>query len=398
MAARAAGAIAALALAVGAAAGGAPTAGETDARALLERVSATYREFSSFRFEGVMTTRSQMGTRNQSGELAFLFAAAGGRRFRLDMHGAMLDVTRISDGDTTWTYAPSLGQYTREATRVDSGATLVAMTNAPPLLPYLDLSRNLVSATRTGQETLEASGRAIPCDVVEAIFSPPAGVGGRLGPVELWIDRVRGVVLRDERSMTIAASTAGDSLHVTQRTDYALARLGEALPDTLFRFAPPPGAKEAVAQSAQSDASEESPLRGKPAPDFSLHDLAGKPRHLAALRGQVVMLDFWATWCGPCRAELPTVVKLATEYKRKGLVVWAVNVRESAALASGFMKRNHYPLDVLLDHDGGVTTSYGAVAIPTLVVIDRKGVVAAHFVGLHEEADLRAALKLAGLQ
>jgi thiol-disulfide isomerase/thioredoxin len=138
-------------------------------------------------------------------------------------------------------------------------------------------------------------------------------------------------------------------------------------------------------------------LTGTRAADFTLKDLKGITHNLAKLRGKVVMLDFWASWCGPCRMTMPVVDKLTREYKTKGLVVFSVNLRESADIAGGYMKKNGYAMQTLLDTDGAVAGRYQVSGIPSLVIVDRKGVIRAHLVGAHGEDDLRDALAEAGL-
>jgi len=119
--------------------------------------------------------------------------------------------------------------------------------------------------------------------------------------------------------------------------------------------------------------------------------------HLADLRGKIVMLDFWATWCQPCRHELPTIEGLSRKYKEKNVLVLGIN-DEDVATAKHFLEKNHPDLETL--HDGGrkVNRMYGCHAIPTVVVINPQGTIVAHFVGGRSEDVLIAALKQAGMQ
>jgi thiol-disulfide isomerase/thioredoxin len=124
-------------------------------------------------------------------------------------------------------------------------------------------------------------------------------------------------------------------------------------------------------------------LAGKPAPAFTLKDLEGKSVELGQLKGSVVVLDFWATWCGPCVQSLPHIAELSREQGPKGLKVFAVNQQEGEAEVKQFLSAHSElnGLTVLLDSDGAVGAKYLANAIPETVVIGKDGVIKKVFVG-----------------
>jgi peroxiredoxin len=113
----------------------------------------------------------------------------------------------------------------------------------------------------------------------------------------------------------------------------------------------------------------------KPAPDFTLTSLQGKSVTLSSLQGKVVVLDFWATWCPPCRASLPHTQGMSQSANTRAgdLVVLAVNAREDATTVRSFLKQHGYTFTVLMDTQGAAMEKYGVSGIPTFVVIDRKG-------------------------
>jgi thiol-disulfide isomerase/thioredoxin len=125
----------------------------------------------------------------------------------------------------------------------------------------------------------------------------------------------------------------------------------------------------------------ESALVGKPAPDFELELLDGKKFHLAGHKGKVVMLDFWATWCGPCLQAMPQVEKVAEAFKDRDVELVAVNLQETAKDVTSMLERHKLKVTVALDRDGVVAEKYAANAIPQTVIIDREGKVARLFVG-----------------
>lgn len=137
------------------------------------------------------------------------------------------------------------------------------------------------------------------------------------------------------------------------------------------------------------------PLRvNQLAPDFRLSDLAGRPVSLSSFHGKrAVLLDFWATWCAPCRAAMPGLQDLADRYRDHGLEVVTIDQRESLDHVRLFIERKKYSFQVLLDLDGAVGDQYGVQGIPTSVLIDRNGVVQSIFVGSFSEGELQKQLQ-----
>jgi thiol-disulfide isomerase/thioredoxin len=108
------------------------------------------------------------------------------------------------------------------------------------------------------------------------------------------------------------------------------------------------------------------------APNFKLRNLEGREVSLDQFRGKVVLLDFWATWCGPCRVTMPLLERLQKEFP-KGMVLLAINLQESASVVRNYVREQDINSEVLLDEDGAVGSAYGAEAIPLQVLIDKEG-------------------------
>lgn len=118
--------------------------------------------------------------------------------------------------------------------------------------------------------------------------------------------------------------------------------------------------------------------------DFNLKDLTGRPSSLSAYKGKVVFLNFWATWCGPCRAEIPSMEQLYTELKDEGFTIVAVNSQEPLEQVSAFVDDMGMSFPVLLDSAGKVGAVYGVRAIPTTYIIDPRGAIRGRMVGTRD--------------
>ncbi|HJV64664.1 MAG TPA: TlpA disulfide reductase family protein [Geomonas sp.] len=123
-------------------------------------------------------------------------------------------------------------------------------------------------------------------------------------------------------------------------------------------------------------------IEGNPAPDFTLKDMSGRAVQLSSLRGKVVLVNFWATWCPPCRAEVPSMVKLNQAMQGKAFQMLAISIDEGGkdAVTSFFQKEN-LTLPALLDTDGKVSRLYGTTGVPETFVVDQKGVILKKVVG-----------------
>lgn len=112
---------------------------------------------------------------------------------------------------------------------------------------------------------------------------------------------------------------------------------------------------------------------GQIAPDFTLTTLDGDTVSLSDLRGKVVLVNFWASWCPPCVAELPTIHQFYQSHQADGFVVLAVNAQENRGTVSGFINQHGYTFPVLLDPDSVAADEYGIRALPTSFIVDKNG-------------------------
>lgn len=112
---------------------------------------------------------------------------------------------------------------------------------------------------------------------------------------------------------------------------------------------------------------------GGPAPQFTLGSRAGKDVSLAQFHGQVVMLNFWASWCGPCRQEMPLLEGIYKKYGKMGFVLLGVNVEPDSQAAQEWLKQTPVSFPILFDKDSKVSKLYEVAGMPSTVIIDRGG-------------------------
>jgi len=135
----------------------------------------------------------------------------------------------------------------------------------------------------------------------------------------------------------------------------------------------------------------------EPAPRFTVKTLDGEKLNNESLKGQVVLLQFWTTWCGYCRRDQASVEAITTEYGSKGLIVIAVDVNESRKKVMAYLRENPRSAKIVLTEDTNLAAVFAAKAFPLYVAIDRAGKLAGQQSGAGGEEALRRLLKKAGL-
>src|SRR5262245_52767235 len=139
------------------------------------------------------------------------------------------------------------------------------------------------------------------------------------------------------------------------------------------------------ARSAQSVARGGIVKAGETAPNFQLRDMEGRMIALSDLLGKVVLLNFWATWCGPCRVEMPAMEQLYRVYSRKDFEILAVSTDpQGAAVTRPFQEENHLTFPILHDAEYRVGLTYGARTLPMTFMVDRRGMVRQQIFGARD--------------
>ncbi len=135
------------------------------------------------------------------------------------------------------------------------------------------------------------------------------------------------------------------------------------------------------------------PLPGYSAPDFTLTTILDETIQLSETVGQPVVVNFWATWCGPCEAEMPDINAAYLAHKDEGLVVLAVDMAEHPETVRSFVKYYDLAFHILIDADQDVGHHYGARALPTTYFVDRSGNIVHMYFGQMRESDIEVGLR-----
>jgi peroxiredoxin/outer membrane lipoprotein-sorting protein len=334
------------------------------AKNLLKKVAETYRNLPAAQFESEVV--SDYGDQAAIARIKTIFARPN--KWRVETSGSEEASILISDGHTVWTFFPESNEYTthpagNQQLEIDSYGLLDQMPG---------------SARITGSERLGD----VNCTVVT--------IGRPNQTRTLWIDPESNFIHKDQAS-SLSPTTGAVQRSVT--TSFSVARALAKVDDQLFLFDPQKGQAK-----SRSDLQREALVKsvGAAAPDFSLLDLEGKEIKLSQLKGKAVLLNFWASWCVPCRSEMPTIELLHREFKDKGLVVLGVD-DEEAQKQSAFLQKFGLSFASLVEPKKQASNLYSVGGIPTTVVIDQKGTIKAYDQGTASYESLRETLQEIGV-
>ena len=381
------------------------------AETLLRQTADALGNAQSFHFES--TTETELTSERQRSwqRGTEVLAKDGPGKLHFHMVHSSGSFAVVTDGSTVWRAAPDTREFIRGALagpvlEMKGGGPIgeSAISRARLALRYLAsrLTDQLVRAEVLGKEMVDVGGESIECTVVRGEYAPRAGsLGIDSWTQTFWIDAARLIVLKSEntsrgRQFPDRPFEETSSRHLTR---YSVASINQPLPESLFRFVPPAGYRE-VATLERAFPRPATGLIGREAPELTLPTLSGDTLSLSSLRGKIVLLDFWATWCEPCRKQMPALAKLHGQVKDQDVVLLGVNSDETAQKAQQFVVENGYGWPSLFDGQGGTAGKlYKANAIPALVLIDRTGKVAAYEIGtgVTAESAIRAGLRNLGV-
>ncbi len=255
-----------------------------------------------------------------------------------------------------------------------------------------DLSLALAMTLDAGTDLIDGASTVdvAPDTTIDAVACPTLRIGTEMGDILVSFDPATHLLRRQSQDFTKFMHMRGAQV-VKQAAIVAdfKVKADAKVTDDQFAWAPPAGATEFHEQK------EPSSLEGAAAPAFELKGMDDKAVKSDDLKGSVYVLDFWATWCGPCRAALPKLDEIYQSKKADGLKVFAVNLQEDKDTAAKFVAATHLAIPVLLDTDAKVAESYEASAIPETVLVGKDGKVRKVFVGGGQDKEILAAVEAA---
>jgi peroxiredoxin len=312
------------------------------------------------------------------------------KRLAVRSDGGMMGIDLVSDGETLFTSMAMMKTYAEETapesieelsanpifTTMGSGmgGFVLHLLNDDP---YERMMEGVADSKYVGRETLG------DVDVHHLSFNQEQF------DWDIWIN-VQGDPIVSQVSMDLSKAMAGadgqfqgqdmKATFVTQFTEW---QFDGPVDSSEFVFTPPEGATKSHSLFGDFDMEDEpSPLLGEVAPPLELDLLDGGRMNLQDHADkEIVMLDFWATWCGPCVQEMPELAEVAEEYKDRQVVFYAVNQQEESDQISEFLNKKELDITVALDVEGDAALDYGVEGIPMLVLIDKAGVVQAVHIG-----------------
>jgi thiol-disulfide isomerase/thioredoxin len=349
-----------------------------------EALTASHQEFE-------ISRTFKIGEKTQA-SLSSVTVDLGNTRWRERSVSGSADRTRIFDGQELYQLEDGTSQYERTK-RFRKG-------EVPQPNPYNATDLNFSKATDRGLRPCGLSHVKHECVTWEIAVKPwirsrPGAGSSRMlnGSRLLMFDTSTGLLLF---SRTVANIEYPNGVYQSDVT-YTLKRMtyNGTADEALFRL--PPGATEEVKELPRWNADRiKKQLAEKTAPDLVLTDMQGRTVKLSDLKGKTVLLDFWATWCGPCLSDAPSLDKLYEKYGRKELAVIGISVERP--VVQKFLSGHPHQYPIALTTENEMPRAYQIGVFPTYIVIDSDGKVASATEGAKGFSELRKLLKKAGLE
>mgnify|MGYP000538052242 CR=1 FL=1 len=371
--------------------------------ALLGALSSAAQTPAGTRWAELTAKREKLSSYHQEFEISRSYAVPGGQRaaqrqLTLDAAGARWrertvsgseNLVRLYDGQALFSFEEGTPEYLRGKLPAPGEPPLPTAYRfgEPEWTKAVELPRQPCGVVARTCLTLDVplKGREMAGGAANAPRMLP-------GTMRLLADAETGLLVSYQASQEVQAPTGG----YRQETRLTLKRMTFGKPALASLFTLPANFREVAEFTPWNAAKIQQQFAGKPAPAFVAKGLDGKAISLASYKGKIVLLDFWATWCPPCRADAPALEKLHQQHQ--DLAIIGISVSEERATVEKFLREYPRGYPVALTTENELSRPYQAGPLPLYLVIDREGELAAAVEGDQGMAQLRRLLKQAGLE
>ena len=330
-----------------------------------------------------------------------------GNLYRIETRSPFGSWIQVSDGTNEWVYLvdtkmyvvrPLPQQWPQFAKLMIADSQV--LQEAWNMRIWLETeARGYKHATMLPEETIVVEGHSYPCYVVHVTSDDARKQHDKdyRWDRTFWIDKTAHVFRREiehSDSYIIATKTIHVPFHQDTTTVYPVADFNPQTPPEAFRFTPPTDAKKVASLEPDFNLPPPAPtpgMVGKAAPEISFTTSDGMKIELASYRGKPVLIDFWATWCGPCLLSMPSLNRIYNDYNSKGLTILSFDQDEVPDNATEYLTRHHYAWTNFHDTDNKVNAAFKGNGIPFTVLIDAEGKIVYYDFG-GDEISLRKAI------
>ena len=356
-------------------------AAQPDAKSLLRDAAAHYRNAQSFRIEFETKITSSSPFSDGWSEQVYIVATVD-HKFHWEQKGSGLSGIRISDGESDWFYRPNMHEYsvqpagvskTQSAARSAVGTTEGWIKSA--IHGLLNLDEDADSAVMRQGAVLKIGETKIPCHVVRTLREMSFREGTDSVRVNTyWIEKASGLV-RKATLVSRGPASVEDESDKTRTVEITYTRVDlDTPPDPqLFQFRQPSDAY--LVEDTRQPMSQPTAI-GSPAIELKLTDKNGGLFDLAELKGKVVLLDFWTSWCGACLEEMKAIAQLPQSYSDHGLVIVSLDEDETPERGDNYFSSHQFHWRNVHDIGEIHRRTWGVSAFPMLFLVDRDGKVA----------------------
>jgi cytochrome c biogenesis protein CcmG/thiol:disulfide interchange protein DsbE len=390
---------------------------------LLDEVAKSYADASTYHLEWETESRSTSELMTNWSKQMYQAEEAPKSRYRFQGETATGEGVVVSDGATEYDFHRTYNQFIKRLPDSFGHPFPTTQTQTQDFFPVQTafyMKRNLGTTGATlksahflDDETITVGGHAIKCAVVT--YGPEdlrRSYPNNTTYMTYWIDTVRKVIVKSLQASDnpTVREVNGTTMHEPARhlqvtTTYTVIELNKTPPEGAFAYTPPEGAElvaEFPAPPAPGTAARPAPaaaasipkpaeLVGRLAPLLTLHNASdGSELSLTSLRGHPVLVDLWATWCGPCLVEMPLIDRIYRKTKDAGLVVLGMDSDEDPKMAVDFLKRKSYDWP---DYHEARSRGFPHLGIPTMVLIDASGKMVYYHTGNADGPGLLAAIR-----